>query len=210
MIAAQDTDGRVRCEAITAASWLDPAQGLPIVAMAAAQPVDAWIKPTLDAALAYLSGRTPGSASTHKPEATTLTGAAKDLFDKGAAVYRRDGHCVTCHQADGKGLPAAQFPPLAGSDWVQGSPARLIRLTLHGLMGPMEVNGQPFAGVVPMTPFKFLDDQEVAAVLTYVRNAFGNQAAPIAPEQVATERAATEGQRSFYQPAELLKLFPMR
>ena len=65
------------------------------------------------------------------------------------------------------GLPAAQFPPLAGSEWVTGPEERLIKLTLHGLYGPIEVKGEKFPGVVPMTPFKMLSDQEVAEVLSF-------------------------------------------
>ena len=54
------------------------------------------------------------------------------------------GECATCHQIDGKGLEASGFPPLAGSQWVTGSEDRLIKLTLKGIYGPMEVNGKKF------------------------------------------------------------------
>jgi len=117
-------------------------------------------------------------------------------------------HCATCHQPDGLGLPAAQFPPLAKSEWVTGSPERLIRLTLHGLMGPITVNGVDYPGQVPMTAFKMLPDEEIAGVLTYIRNSFGNQAPPITPSQVAKERAATKDQQGFLSPADLLRDFP--
>ena len=115
----------------------------------------------------------------------------------------RDGHCTTCHQKDGNGLPAAQFPPLAGSEWVQGSEDRLIRLTLHGLIGPIEVKGVKYPGAVPMTPFKFLSDAEVADVLTFVRNSFGNKADPVSPQTVKKVREATKDQATFYQASEL-------
>jgi mono/diheme cytochrome c family protein len=123
-------------------------------------------------------------------------------------VYRREGHCITCHQGNGLGLPAAMFPPLAGTKWVQGDEERLIKLTLNGLLGPIEIKGKNYPGQVPMTAFKGLGDGEVAAVLTYVRNAFGNEAAMISPATVKRVREATKGQQSFYQPADLLKEHP--
>jgi mono/diheme cytochrome c family protein len=126
----------------------------------------------------------------------------------GHAIYFRDGHCGTCHQADGNGLPSAGFPPLTESPWVSGSEERLIKLTLHGLMGPFELKGVKYPGQVPMTPFGgLLNDQEIADVLTYVRNSFGNKAAPVTPESVAKVRKAV-GTRSFYSPEELLKEHP--
>jgi mono/diheme cytochrome c family protein/glucose/arabinose dehydrogenase len=205
--AAGDAHGRVRLEAVNAATWLGKDLALDVLAEARRQPEDAWLKPVYAAAEAYQKG---GSVQAPEPAkaVTTLTGDAKRLFEIGAEVYRREAHCITCHQADGQGLPAAQFPPIAKSEWVTGSPQRLIRLALHGLMGPIEVNGVKYPGQVPMTAFKGLSDQELAGVLTYVRNSFGNQASPITAAQVAQERAATKAQEGFLNPAELLKQFP--
>lgn len=207
MRAAGDAHGRVRLEAVSAATWLGKDLALAVLAEARRQPEDAWLKPVFAAAETYQKG-----GSVQAPEApkavTTLTGDAKRLFEVGAEVYRREAHCITCHQADGLGLPAAQFPPIAKSEWVNGSPERLIRITLHGLMGPIEVNGVKYPGQVPMTAFKGLSDQELAGVLTYVRNSFGNQASPITPAQVAKERDATKAQEGFLNPADLLKQFP--
>jgi mono/diheme cytochrome c family protein len=100
------------------------------------------------------------------------------------------------------------FPPLAGTKWVNGPEERLIKLTLHGLMGPIEVKGKTYPGQVPMTAFKQLSDEEVAAVLTYVRNSFGNQAPMVTPAKVKEIREATKGQTGFSSPAELLKEHP--
>jgi mono/diheme cytochrome c family protein len=205
--AAQDENGRVRLEAIAAASWLSAEKGLPIVQTATAKPVDNWIKPVLDTALATLSGSTVEAAPKREYK-TDLTGRDKELYLKGAEVYSREGHCITCHQENGLGLPAAGFPPIAKTNWSQGSEERLIKLTLHGLVGPIEISGTKFPGAVPMTPFKGLKDEEIAAVLTYVRNSFGNKASVITPEKVAAVRAATKDQASFYSPEELLKQHP--
>lgn len=205
--AASDVHGRVRLEAVNAGSWLGKVDGLKILAEARKLEVDAWLKPPFNAVDAYLSNQKI-EINAKPVVTTTLTGDAKRLYELGAEVYRREAHCITCHQPDGKGLPAAQFPPIAASRWVQGSPERLIRLTLHGLLGPIEVNGTQYQGLVPMTPFKGLSDEEIAGVLTYVRNSFGNQASPVTVEQVKTVRAATKDQAGFLNPAELLKQFP--
>ena len=98
------------------------------------------------------------------------------LFIKGAEIYEKEGYCGTCHQENGMGLPDAGFPPLAGTSWVNGDHNRLIKLTLKGLMGPIEVKGKKYPGLVPMTPFEsLLNDYDAAAVLTFIRNSFGNK-----------------------------------
>jgi len=200
--AASDPHGRVRLEAIAAASWLSPADALPIVESAGKLEIDEWIDPTYKTALAQLKG----SEITQEPKeviTTQLKGKEKELFIKGAEIYQREGHCITCHQEDGMGLPAAQFPPIANTKWVQGNSERLIKLTLHGLMGPIDVKGKKYPGQVPMTAFKGLSDDEVAAVLTFVRNSFGNKASAIHPEEVGKVREATKDQKGFYNPSEL-------
>ena len=128
----------------------------------------------------------------------------------GEEIYNREGFCVTCHQPDGKGLSASQFPPLAKSPWVTGSKERLIKLTLHGLMGPLELMGETYPGQVPMTPYGgMLDDKEIASVLTFVRNTFDNKASVITPEMVRAVREETKDKEGFYSPAELLKMHPI-
>ena len=85
-----------------------------------------------------------------------------------------------------------------------GDPDRLIKLTLKGLYGPIEVLGKTYPGQVPMTPYEgLLNDEELAAVLTYVRNAFGNEASIIKPEEVAKVRAEISDKEGFYTPEEL-------
>jgi mono/diheme cytochrome c family protein/glucose/arabinose dehydrogenase/lysophospholipase L1-like esterase len=145
-----------------------------------------------------------------KPKLVTkLRGGDKKLFIKGHEIYEREGHCGTCHQPDGNGLPAAGFPPLAGSKWATQDEERLIKLTLKGLHGPIEVKGTKYPGLVPMTPFEgMLNDEDIAAVLTFVRNAFGNNARPIEPGDVKKVRAKVKGKTGFYSPDELLKAHP--
>jgi len=168
---------------------------------------NSWLSPVYNTAKAYLEGKSIEAEKAPEYQ-THLTGPDKITFLKGAEIYNREGHCITCHQPDGKGLPAAQFPPIAGSDWITGSEERLIKLTLHGLQGPIEVNGKKYPGAVPMTPFKMLTDEEIAAVLTFVRNTFGNKAPVVKPDTVKRIREETKDQPSFYTPAELLKHHP--
>jgi mono/diheme cytochrome c family protein len=141
-----------------------------------------------------------------------LTGADAKAFVLGANVFMRDGHCVTCHQKTGAGLDPI-YPPLAGSPWVTGSEERLTKLVLHGLWGPIEVNGKtydPAKGIPPMTQFAaLLKDEEIAAVLTYVRNSWGNKAAPVTAETVKKVREATKDRSIFWSPEELLKMHPL-
>ncbi|WP_146901259.1 PVC-type heme-binding CxxCH protein [Adhaeribacter aerolatus] len=209
MQAARDENSRVRLEALVAASWLDKEKGLAIVNEAAKKPLDDWMIHAHEAAVAHLNGR---AVEAKKPEAVTtnLKGAERDLFVKGKAIYAQEGFCGTCHQPDGKGLTASGFPPLSGTPWVTGNDERLIKIVLKGLHGPIEVAGQKYAGQVPMTPFGgMLKDEDVAAVLTYVRNSFGNKAPAISPDKVKEVRAATTNKTGFYSPTELLKLHPM-
>ena len=78
-------------------------------------------------------------------------------------------------------------------------------------MGPLELMGKTYPGQVPMTPYGgMLNDEEVASVLTFVRNAFGNKANPISPQKVKEVREATKDKEGFYTPAELLKAHPMK
>jgi mono/diheme cytochrome c family protein len=207
--AARDPHGRVRTEAMAAASWLDPEKGLAVVNEAGKRPIDPWMAPVHETALAHLNGKAVVRKK-EAPLATSLKGAERELFVQGKAIYSREGFCITCHQADGKGLPASGFPPLAGTKWVTGSHERLTRIVLNGLHGPLEVLGKPYPGQVPMTPFGgMLKDEEVAAVLTYVRNAFGNEAPAVTPNQVKQVRAATSSKKGFYSPEELLKQYPL-
>ncbi len=208
MEAAKDEHGRVRLETIVAASWLDKEQGIPIVTEAGQHPLDEWMVEAYATSLAHLNDQTVSG----KPEEalqTDLTGKERDLYLQGKSIYSREGYCITCHQADGKGLEASGFPPLAGTRWALGSEERIIKLTLNGLMGPIEVLSKEYPGQVPMTPYGgLLNDEEVAAVLTYVRNSFGNKASAITPDKVKAVRAAIADKKGFYSPEELLAEHP--
>ena len=207
--AAGDLHGRVRLEAIVTASWLPQARGLQVLNEAAKHPIDSWMEASYKSAIARFGGKTSEKTPVQKVT-TALTGVELSLFLKGKTIYGKEGYCVTCHQADGKGLPAAGFPPLSQTKWVTGSQDRLLRVILKGLHGPLTVNGKKYAGQVPMTPFGgLLKDDEVAAVATYVRNSFGNKASAVTTQKVKAVRAAIKSKTGFYSPAELLKMYPL-
>lgn len=113
--------------------------------------------------------------------------SGKEIYMKAAPG---GGLCFSCHQPNGQGL-AGQFPPLAGSDWVMGDKEKLIKISLYGLMGPIQVNGVDYNGVMvpPGIPPGSLTDQQVADVLTYIRNDWGNSATAVTPNEVASVRA---------------------
>lgn len=110
----------------------------------------------------------------------------------GKAVYA--AQCAACHQANGQGLPGV-FPPLAGSEWVQGEPRVLANILLHGIEGAIEVAGQTYQGSMPA--FAQLSDAELAAVASHIRSDWGNQAEPLQAELFAHERSATERDTPF-------------
>lgn len=131
------------------------------------------------------------------PTVVTLTRA-----QLGKSVFL--ANCATCHQANGLGVPGA-FPPLAGSEWAQGNEERIIRIVLHGLQGPITVEGKEFNNV--MAPLgAVLKDEQIANVLSYVRSEWGNTAPEVQPETVAKVRAETASHTGYWTAADLLKI----
>ncbi len=140
-------------------------------------------------------------------ELTKAEGAGHDgpsaAVKKGKKLYNTAGACVTCHQKNGEGQLAAGFPPLAGSEWVTGSQDVLIRVVLHGLQGPIKVKGEEY-GKVPMVPtiWKAWSDEDIANVLSYIRNDWGNEAPEIDAATVGDIRAEV-GERGPWTADEL-------
>ncbi len=128
------------------------------------------------------------------------------LIAQGKTVY--ETYCLACHQANGEGLPAA-FPALAGSEWVlEEGPGRIIRAVLQGLQGPIEVKGQAFNSVMVAWRAQLSDD-DVASVLTYIRQEWGNDAGYVTPDQVASVWSSVSGRgEEAWTADELLALDP--
>jgi mono/diheme cytochrome c family protein len=133
-----------------------------------------------------------------------------DVFEEGRRVY--GSTCFTCHGANAMGQKGT-FPPLAGSDWVnEEQPGRMIRIVLQGFGGPgLKVNGQPFDTSSQMIAWKGLSDDDIAAVITFVRGnkEWGNHAGPVTPEQIAAVRKkiANKGNQ-IYTPTEIEAVSP--
>lgn len=108
-----------------------------------------------------------------------------DPVAAGEAIYA--GTCAVCHGPTGEGM-AGVFPPLARSDFLMADKERSVEIVLNGLQGPVTVNGTTYDGAMP--PMGQLGDEEVANVLTFVRNAFGNRGEPVTAEEVARIRSA--------------------
>ena len=128
---------------------------------------------------------------------------AVDPMVLGGRLYNQN--CAACHQVSGMGV-AGSFPPLVGSEWVMGSDERVVRILLHGLSGPIEVEGKTYNGAMPAfgpkSGYRF-NEQRIAAVLTYVRNSWGNSAPAVTPERVKEIMAAAGDRPGPWTAAEL-------
>lgn len=122
---------------------------------------------------------------------------------KGATSY---AVCGGCHQGTGMGVPG-QFPPLAGSEFVTtAGTEQLVRIALHGLTGPVTVKGVGFNTPGGMPPQGLaMSDSDIANVLTYVRNAWGNEGSMITKDMVTKVRDAEKGRTAQWTMAELEK-----
>ena len=138
---------------------------------------------TLGAAAAFALAASAYAQQVHQAEVAGSAGLDARIA-AGKQVY--ETVCMACHQADGKGLPGA-FPPLAGSDYLAGDPARAVGVVVNGLQGEVVVNGVKFNSVMPA--MVQLSDEQIADALTYAMNTWGNSAGSITVAQVAAERA---------------------
>jgi mono/diheme cytochrome c family protein len=123
--------------------------------------------------------KAPVSASSKSSLAASVT--------RGKIVYEK--YCLACHQADGSGVPNMN-PPLTQTSWVLGSKTVLVQQILKGSHGKVEIDGDTFHNTMPAQAQ--LTDQQIADVLTYVRNSFGNKASIVTPAEVKSIRAKTK------------------
>jgi len=158
------------------------------------------------------------------PTNKKLSKAENAAYQMGKAIFAREGMCATCHQTDGQGadMPPEKGKPLRGaypslvdSAWLQGDPTRAIKIVLNGMYGPMTFKGKTYGDVASgqpaMTPLgQMLKDDEVAAVLTYVRQSWKNNQPAVTAEQVRQVRETIKAkQPSIYTPDEILKEHPL-
>ena len=131
-----------------------------------------------------LGGAPRSTKSTTGPGGTGPTQALSQA-DRGKKIF--SANCATCHQMSGTGV-AGQYPPLAGSEYVNGGTRRLGMIVLKGLQGPLTVKGAQF-GTAVMQPWdKTLSDAKIADVLTFIRQEWGNKGGPVAAESIAALR----------------------
>jgi len=107
----------------------------------------------------------------------------KASVERGKELYT--AQCMSCHMEQGEGLEGV-YPPLAKSDYLMSDKKRSIDQMLHGLTGPIKVNGVTYDGV--MTSFDALSDTEISDVLNFVRNSFGNKGAAVLPDEIKGAR----------------------
>lgn len=147
-------------------------------------------------------GEKAAETSTTTPDTAAMQAAAPAAPAAGAVDGKAEYLvCQTCHQENGEGLPNL-YPPLAGSEIINGDPTVPIAIILHGLQGEITVKGQKFNNV--MAPWASLSDAQIAAILTYERSSWGNASSAVTPEQVASVRSITASRTGPWTPEEVM------
>ncbi len=123
--------------------------------------------------------------------------------DTGPGRIHFKNYCAACHQYDGQGMGDA--PSLANSPWVSGPESRLIRIVLHGVRGPMLVDGKSYDREMPGFG-QVLSDSEIASLLSFVRQQFSPSSEPVTVEMVTRVRSANRGRALYWRVDELLAL----
>jgi nitrite reductase (NO-forming) len=137
----------------------------------------------------YLGDKAANLAVVSEARAAEASGTLTKEQQIKAGESRFTGTCSVCHQANGEGLPNV-FPPLARSDFLMADKQRAIGIVLNGLSGKVTVNGNAFNSVMP--PMSQLNDDELANILTYVRNSWGNSGDAVSADEVKQIRATTK------------------
>ncbi|QOJ00400.1 MAG: c-type cytochrome [Phycisphaeraceae bacterium] len=128
-----------------------------------------------------------------------LTDRERQRYRRGEVVYVAAG-CAGCHGGEGQGV-VGQIPPLAGSDRVLGSPARLARILMQGMQGPISTPSGEYNGVMPGAPIAH--DGDLASLMTFLRRAWGNEADPVGVDLVEAQRRATRGRTEPWRSDEI-------
>lgn len=132
----------------------------------------------------------------------------RELYDKGKTIF--DGYCAACHGVKGLGTPTGPAggellaPGFSGSPRIQGHPEYAVKTLLHGLTG--EIEGKEYEGI--MIAMDSNDDDWIAAVVSYIRNDFGNKGSFVSPDYVAQIRQETENRTTTYSYDELIGEIP--
>jgi glucose/arabinose dehydrogenase/mono/diheme cytochrome c family protein len=184
-----DENPRVRVEALIAASYAPLDQSAKLMLRVLDRPLDPVLEYTLRQTLRSLKIQpSDGLSESAQAYLKKIKATPVVATSPGQVIY--ETVCMNCHQSNGQGLPGF-YPPVAKSDWVHGDAERLVKILLHGLSGPIQVNGADFTQSTPIPmPASGLTDQQIADVTTYLRTAFGNQAPAITKDAVEKIRSA--------------------
>ncbi|WP_448701333.1 c-type cytochrome [Mucilaginibacter sp. AW1-3] len=142
------------------------------------------MKQPLVIATCFLLAFTFKLSAQNKPVKSKPAAGLSASISAGKIVYTQ--HCLSCHMVDGGGVPNMN-PPLIKTSYVLGDKARVIKVVLNGFAQNVDIDGESYSNNMP--PQNFLKDQEIADVLTYVRNSFGNKATAVKVAEVKTARA---------------------
>ncbi len=193
-----DPHPRVRLESVVAASYLREVESVKLSTAALQHTVDPFLEYAIRQSVRSLQPLWEGPFRSGALEASNdkeqtylenlLTEGPKEI-SKGESIYQMA--CLACHQPEGKGL-AGVYPPLDGSAWVKGDEQRLIKIILNGLTGPVDVAGEKYgAGTqsVPMPAMGGMSDEDIASVLSYIRQEFGADAPAVSSQTVGQVRS---------------------
>jgi mono/diheme cytochrome c family protein/glucose/arabinose dehydrogenase len=144
----------------------------------------------------------PGKPGYREIKIRPLSADEQARFDRGKTLYSQT--CAACHQPNGMGQEGLA-PPLVDSQWVEGPDARIVRIVLSGLRGPISVNGSKYDLEMPALEAAF-DDEMIASILTYVRREWDHAADPVDPQRVREIRAQTKSRDGQWTAKELEKL----
>ena len=133
-------------------------------------------------------------ARTAAPADSGLKGEELASFERGKTMFHGEAACFGCHSADGAGMPNLG-PPLDESEWVAGKPETLVKILLHGLTGPVKVDGETYSPNADMPGLGMnpaITDQTIADIATYVRNEWSNKGPAVSATLVKQQREQTK------------------
>jgi mono/diheme cytochrome c family protein len=136
------------------------------------------------------------------PRAAPLTAEEKGLYERGRRQFAAS--CAACHQRSGLGMDG-KAPPLVDSEWVLGSPDRLVRIVLNGVIGPIHVDGKLYGGF-EMPAVLNMSSEEIAETLTFIRREWGHQAGAVGVDAVRRVKREVEDREEPWTEKELLKI----
>jgi len=208
--AAGDAHWLVRHEAAVSSSWLGEDIATTVITEAKKQPIKQISLNAFNYGLAHAKGEAYSVKEDKKklPVPKGLPKNFQESYRRGAELYSHLENCASCHGQKGEGLHPIN-PPLAGSEWVTGDKELLAKIALNGLLGEIKVKGQTYNGAMPGFAYR-TSNKDIADMLTYVRNAFGNKPTSgkrdgYTEKEIEKLLKRTEAKKDMYQVQDLAK-----